>query len=173
MTPGLREITAKRIQNQVRVIPSQYISVLSAVTISGGKSNLPITQPTLGFFGVNENQSSDRNKLHIQTRYVPSRGNSTRTSITRHRPGSMGPAGKKAVGIDEKHNSYARYLGRIKAKNLQSRWKKNDNPNEPYVGPTFPQGNNPFGITSEEQKYFERFSRINYSLLNGGLCRFC
>ena len=168
MTPGIREITQKRIQNQVRVPQSQFISVLSSVTISGGKTNLPINNPNLGFFGVNQNQSSDRNRLHIQTRFVPSRGNSTKSSLTRHRPGSMGPAGKNAIGVDEKHNSYARYLGRIKSRNLQSNWNKKDNPNIAFTGDI-----NPFGISDEEQRYFKRFSRINYSLLGGGLCRFC
>ena len=44
---------------------------------------------------------------------VPSHGNSTRSSITRDRPGSMRPGGK---GVDIKHGSYARYLARLKGK---------------------------------------------------------
>ena len=38
---------------------------------------------------------------------VPSHGNSTKTSLTRHRPGSMTPGGQ---GVDVKHGSYNRYL---------------------------------------------------------------
>ena len=53
-------------------------------------------------------------KLYL-TVVVPSRGNSTRSSLTRLRPGSLNPGGK---GVDIKHNSYNRYLARIKAKNL-------------------------------------------------------
>jgi len=44
---------------------------------------------------------------------VPSRGNSTRSSLTRDRPGSQAPGGK---GVDIKHGSYARYLARLKGK---------------------------------------------------------
>ena len=166
--PGIRTITQKRIQNQVRVPESLYINSLSAVTISGGRNNLPLKNPSLGFFGVNQSQASDRNKLHIQTRFVPTGGDSTRTSITRNRPGSMGPAGKNAVGVDVKNNSYARYLGRLKSKNVQASWKPKNNPNIPYQGPTIKDG-----FTKEQLEYFERFSKINYSILGDGLCRIC
>jgi hypothetical protein len=40
-------------------------------------------------------------------------GNSTRRSITRLRPGAMSPGG---VGCDIKHNSYERYLNRLKGR---------------------------------------------------------
>ena len=151
---GLREITHKRIQNQVRVASSNYITNLSAFTIRGGFKN----SPSLSDFNVNQSQMSDRNKLHIQTRYVPRRANSTRSSITANRPGSMGPAGKNALGVDIKHNSYDRYLGRLKAKNLQASW---DSDNDPFT--------NSHDHIKENQKY----SNINYSILGGGLCRTC
>jgi len=162
-TPGMREITQKRIQNQVRISESQYTDVLAAVTIQGGRSNLPLNLPSQGFYNVNQSQASDRNRLHIQTRYVPGNGaNSTKTSITRLRPGSMGPAGKNAVGVDVKHNSYDRYLGRLKAKSLGASWKSGDNPNTlPPPGP-FPS-----------PIYYERFSKINYGILGNGLCNIC
>ena len=38
---------------------------------------------------------------------IPSRGNSTKTTITRNRPGAMQYSGD---GVDIKHNSYERYL---------------------------------------------------------------
>ena len=48
---------------------------------------------------------------------VPSHGDSTRRSLTRLRPGSLIPGGQ---GVDVKHNSYARYLARLKAPLLRT-----------------------------------------------------
>ena len=167
-TSGMREITQKRIQNQVRVDESQYINSLSALTIQGGKDNLPFnlqTKPYQNFFGVNQNQMSDRNRLHLQTRYVPGPGaNSTKTSITRLRPGSLGPAGLNAWGVDVKHNSYNRYLGRKKAKNLQASWSSLDKPT-PFIPPN---------QTFEERiEFYKRFSRIKYGIIGSGICNIC
>ena len=170
---GMREITQKRIQNQVRTSSQNYISNLSAFTIRGGAKNNPIKNPNKGFFNVNQNQMSDRNKLHLQTRYVPRNGNSTKSSVTANRPGSMGPAGKNAVGVDVKHDSYNRYLGRIKAKNLQASWSSKNN--DPFQKPPTNTYSN-FGktiVSQEDLDYFKRFSQINYSVLGGGLCRTC
>lgn len=67
------------------------------------------------------NQSSDR---AFPSRYlapyknknnIPSHGNSTKKSLTRHRPGSG--AGGNQFGVDIKHNSYHRYL--LKKKGLK------------------------------------------------------
>lgn len=151
---GIREITQKKIQNQVSVASSNYITNLSAFTIRGGSKN----NPSPSYFNVNQIQMSDRNKLHIQTRYVPRHANSTRSSITANRPGSMGPAGKNALGVDIKHNSYDRYLGRLKAKNLQASW---DNDNDPFTK------------SHDHIKENQKYSNINYSILGGGLCRTC
>ena len=62
-------------------------------------------------YKVNWNQSSDRNKPSIQSNIVYSRGSSTARSITRNRPGACSPGGQ---GVDIKHNSYDRYLARLK-----------------------------------------------------------
>jgi len=104
-------ITQKIIQNQVRVSASLYTMNIGALNVRGSSKNNPLPQ----YAGVNQNQSSDRNRFHIQTAYVPTRGNSVRSSITRARPGSLAPGG---VGVDIKHNSYDRYLARLKATNL-------------------------------------------------------
>ena len=105
--------TQKIIQNQVRVPSSLVAMNLGAFNVRGGASNTPLAK----FKNVNQSQASDRNRFSIQTSYVPSRGNSTTGSITRLRPGSLGPAGK---GVDVKHNSYDRYLARKKAPNLKT-----------------------------------------------------
>uniref|UniRef100_A0A6C0F2M2 Uncharacterized protein n=1 Tax=viral metagenome TaxID=1070528 RepID=A0A6C0F2M2_9ZZZZ len=94
----------KLIQNTVRVPASLYIDNLGA---------LNVYQKPEPRFGVNWKQMSDRAIPHIQNVYVPSRGSSTRRSVTRNRPGAMSPGG---VGVDMKHNSYDRYLARIKGK---------------------------------------------------------
>ncbi len=63
---------------------------------------------------VNWNQMSDRKIRHEQPHTVPTRGNTTRTTTTALRPGAMNPGGS---GVDVKHNSYNRYINRIKGKN--------------------------------------------------------
>ena len=106
-------ITQKIIQRQVRVPSSLVAMNLGAFNVRGGTANKPLGT----FANVNQSQASDRARFGIQTRYVPSRGNSTIGSVTRNRPGSLGPAG---AGVDVKHNSYARYLARKKAPNLKT-----------------------------------------------------
>lgn len=97
------KINNKRIYNYVRVPASLYTGSLGAVSTYNGSFG--------GIFGLRWNQSSDKKLPHISKATVPSRGNSTRSSITRHRPGAMTPGG---VGVDVKHNSYQRYLNRKK-----------------------------------------------------------
>lgn len=116
-------IRQKRIWNQVRVPSSQLISVLKVQNVIGGESN----KPTLANANVNWNQSSDRAIPAIQKVYRPTNGNSTKTSITRERPGSQSPGG---VGVDIKHNSYERYLMRKKGKHLNTE----SNSSSPLIG---------------------------------------
>jgi hypothetical protein len=63
------------------------------------------------------NQSSDSFVASQQTAYHPTRGNSAKSTLTSLRPGAGAPAG---TGVDVKHNSYARYLGRKKAINIRT-----------------------------------------------------
>jgi len=107
--PNLIDITQKRIWNTVRVPESEYIMNLASLTV--------YQKPTSSYANVNWNQYSDRalpgNSLVSNITIVPSRGNSTKSSITRLRPGSLKPGGK---GVDIKHGSYDRYLARLKGK---------------------------------------------------------
>jgi len=116
------DITQKRIWNTVRVPASEYVMNLGSLSVYQAPSTLyaPETIDASGhlvYSGVNWNQMSDRAlpaNLNIsKITVVPSHGNSTRSSITRDRPGSMRPGGK---GVDIKHGSYARYLARLKGK---------------------------------------------------------
>jgi hypothetical protein len=120
--PATRYQIQKIIQNTVRVKSSLYTmnlaalnvyqkpkSVYSLVDISG--SNY-IVSP-----GVNWNQMSDRREPHHQVVKTGSGStygaSSTRRTITRLRPGALSPGGS---GVDIKHNSYERYLNRLKGK---------------------------------------------------------
>lgn len=103
------EITQKRMWNQVRAPSSVYTMNLAALNVAGSAANQP-GKP-------NWNQSSDRHVPSVQKTYVPSRGNSTRSSQTSSRPGGASPGGS---GVDVKHNSYDRYLARKKAGNLRT-----------------------------------------------------
>jgi hypothetical protein len=53
----------------------------------------------------------------VQTAYHPTYGNSTKRTLTSHKPGACTPGGE---GVDIKHDSYARYLNRKKAGNLKT-----------------------------------------------------
>jgi hypothetical protein len=122
--PATQYQRQKIIQNTVRVKSSLYTMNLAAlnvyqhpkttyglVVLSDGGSSY-IVPP-----GVNWNQMSDRKEPHIQVVKSGSgssyRASSTRHTITRLRPGALSPGGS---GVDIKHNSYERYLNRIKGK---------------------------------------------------------
>ena len=100
------DITQRRIQNTVRVSQSEYLENLAG---------LNVFTPAIAKYGyVNWNQGSDRAEPGQVHRNVPSYGaSSTKTSITRLRPGSCSAAGQ---GVDIKHGSYARYLARLKGR---------------------------------------------------------
>lgn len=131
-TPEYLETVNKRITNTVRVPESEYIMNKAAANttqniMSSWDSTTNEWKPKPTYVGERNvmqwNQSSDRaypslSKVKFQGQNVPSHGSSTRTSLTRHRPGAGGPPGK---GVDLKHNSYHRYLLKKKGlKNLRS-----------------------------------------------------
>jgi hypothetical protein len=79
----------------------QVIDVAGSLCVTGGR--------------VNWNQMSDRRQPHIQVVKSGSAygASSTKRTITSQRPGALSPGG---TGVDIKHNSYERYLNRIKGK---------------------------------------------------------
>lgn len=110
-TPAYQYITQKKIQNTVWVPASLYLSDLGALNAF----QLPNNR-----FKVNWNQMSDRRRAHVQPGSSYSQGSfyhgsSTRHTQTRPRPGACTPGG---AGVDIKHNSYQRYLNRIKGGKL-------------------------------------------------------
>lgn len=107
--PASQYLTLKIIQNTVRVPASLYMSDLAALNV--------YQKPLRELCNVNWNQMSDRKIPHVQPNLVSGgsfyHGSSTRRTITRNRPGAGCPGGK---GVDIKHNSYYRYLDRLKGK---------------------------------------------------------
>lgn len=112
----------KIIQNTVRVQASLYTMNLAGLSSYQKPLNKPQLVQQNGTVyeapaRVYWNQMSDRARPSNQTTKVASGStyhtNSTRHSITRHRPGAMSPGG---VGVDIKHNSYDRYLNKLKGR---------------------------------------------------------
>jgi hypothetical protein len=112
----------KLIQNTVRVHSSLYTMNLAG--LAGYQKPLNKTQlveqagteyivPAKVYW----NQMSDRSRPANQVTKVASGSayhtSSTRHTITRNRPGAMSPGG---IGVDIKHNSYDRYLNKLKGK---------------------------------------------------------
>jgi hypothetical protein len=112
-TPADQYQKLKLIQNTVRVNGSLYTSNLGPLTAY----KQPISNPSAGLYGVCWNQMSDRPVPSVQRVSVPTGSNNSlnrrHTSVTSSKPGSQTPGG---VGCDIKHNSYDRYLNRLKGK---------------------------------------------------------
>ena len=111
----------KIIQNVVRVKSSLYTMNLAGLNVyqSPLESYQLITQNGSSYIvppGSNWNQMSDRAKPSNQLIKTGSYGsNSLKRSKLSNKPGSMSPGG---LGVDIKHNSYERYLNRLKGKGL-------------------------------------------------------
>jgi hypothetical protein len=112
----------KIIQNTVRVPASVFtmnLGALSGYERPNVKYNLvDISGSTYVVSpGVNWNQMSDRREPHVQVVKTGAgsgyHSSSTKRTITSNRPGAMSPGG---AGVDIKHNSYDRYLNRLKGK---------------------------------------------------------
>jgi hypothetical protein len=120
--PATQYQLQKIIQNTVRVKASLYTMNLAALSVYQRPSLTYGVADNSGATyvvppGVNWNQMSDRKEPHVQ-RVVSGSGsgygaNSTKRTITRLRPGALSPGGS---GVDIKHNSYERYLNRLKGK---------------------------------------------------------
>jgi len=100
------EYRQRLIWNVARVPSSLYTMNLASQNVRGSSSNNPLEING----NVNWNQMSDRAVPSIPTRYVP-------RNRTRHRPGGAGSA---AIGVDVKHDSYARFLARKKSAVLKT-----------------------------------------------------
>jgi hypothetical protein len=108
-TPADQYQKLKLIQNTNRVYASLYTSNLGPLNA--------YRQPTRATYGVCWNQMSDRPVPSVQKAIVPTGSNNSmnrrHTSVTSSKPGGQSPGG---IGCDIKHNSYDRYLNRLKGK---------------------------------------------------------
>ena len=108
-TPADQYQKQKLIQNTVRVYASLYTANLGPLSA--------YRKPTNATYGVCWNQMSDRPVPSVQPVSVPTGYrnslNNRHYSVTSSKPGSQTPGG---AGCDIKHNSYDRYLNRLKGK---------------------------------------------------------
>jgi hypothetical protein len=115
-TPADQYQKLKLIQNTNRVYSSLYTSNLGPLNA--------YRQPTRATQGVCWNQMSDRPVPSVQRATIPTGANTSlnrrHTSVTSSKPGSQTPGG---IGCDIKHNSYDRYLNRLKGKGPLRRGK--------------------------------------------------
>lgn len=165
--PAYQYQSQKIIQNQVRVSSSLYADNLGALNIfQYPKSKLR----------VNWNQMSDRAFPHYQKGSGYSQGSFYHGSSTRHtqtnlRPGAMTPGG---WGVDIKHNSYHRYLGKLKAKKPIRQGKIPENYGKPIkfncsypiqgaktIKTSIVSGCNNCGINNNPRKIYEIYNIRN------------
>jgi hypothetical protein len=120
--PATQYQIQKIIQNTVRVKSSLYTMNLAALSVYQRPNSIYKLVDNSGATyvvppSVNWNQMSDRKEPHVQVVKTGSGStygaSSTRHTITRLRPGALSPGGS---GVDIKHNSYDRYLNRLKGK---------------------------------------------------------
>jgi hypothetical protein len=139
LDPASQYQRQKIIQNTVRVASSLYTMNLGALNVYE-RPNLTYKLVDISGStyvvspGVNWNQMSDRREPHVQV-VKTGTGNgyhssSTRRTITGPRPGAMSPGG---AGVDIKHNSYDRYLNRLKGKAPLRRGVVPPNFGVPYI----------------------------------------
>ena len=110
--PASQYLRLKLIQNTVRVPTSLYMSDLGALNVYQNQYKPQVPSQ------VNWNQMSDRVFRHTQpTQGILGgsmyHGSSTKRTQTANRPTAMNPGGS---GVDIKHNSYYRYMNRLKGK---------------------------------------------------------
>ncbi len=135
-TPADQYQRLKLIQNTVRIYGSLYTANLGPLTAY----KKPISDPNNNFYGVCWNQMSDRPVPSVQKATIPTgfanSMNRKHTSVTSSRPGCQTPGG---VGCDIKHNSYDRYLNRLKGKGPMRRGVVPPNFGKPILfNPAFP-----------------------------------
>ena len=103
----------KIIQKTVRLPASQYTANKGPLTVY----HPAIVAPEHGYYGVCWNQMSDRPVASVARAIIPTgiftSASGRHHSSTSSRPGCQAPGGR---GCDIKHNSYERYLNRLKGK---------------------------------------------------------
>jgi hypothetical protein len=113
-TPADQYQKQKLIQNTVRVYSSLYTMNLGSLS--------SYERPTVATYLVGWNQQSDRPYPSVQKASIPTGFNTSMNgrhhSNTSSKPGSQTPGG---IGCDIKHNSYDRYLNKLKGRKVLRR----------------------------------------------------
>ena len=122
-------IKNKRINNVVRVPSSLYTMNKASYAVSNQLLNAKSSTSSFNS-KLQNNQSSDRWVNSNSKRYIPSKGNSLRSTKTSDRPGGSAPCG---VGVDIKHNSYDRYLNKLKGQKHLRGESSNSNVNSKAI----------------------------------------
>ena len=110
--------TERKIKNLSRMSGSQfmdaYVSLVVAQNVVQQSQPVALTNVTSTwgspYYLRGQSDRALPSKLPTSTN-VPTRGSSTRTTITSNKPGGMDPGGS---GVDVKHGSYNRYLAKKK-----------------------------------------------------------
>ena len=113
-----RDQRQRIIQNVVRVSASEFTMNLTAFVVRD-VNQTPMTNNQMSDRAYASGSNKAGNKGGVFRNNVPTRGNSTRTSVTSLRPGSSSAPVTQNVashGVDIKHGSYARYLAKKKGK---------------------------------------------------------
>jgi hypothetical protein len=105
----------RKINKQVSLHGSQFTDTYASIIVAKNilQNREAISNSSVWGSKNNLRGQSDRalpSKYPAYTN-VPTRGNSTKTSITSNKPGGMDPGG---AGVDVKHGSYHRYLAKKK-----------------------------------------------------------
>lgn len=138
--PAMINQRQKIIQKTVRINSSLYTMNIAGLNVyqTPSKTYQVIEQAGASYIippGLNWNQMSDRTRPSNQV--VKSGSGSTYGSSSlkgtkvRNRPGAMSPGGS---GVDIKHNSYERYLNRIKGKGLLKKGQVHVNDGQRMTG---------------------------------------
>ncbi len=117
----------KKIQKQTGVSSSTYMNNLVPFEVTKGQKNYK----DQGLTPQGASQASDRNTSVTppSSQIVHRNTNSLRGSRTSLKPGSLAPGNN---GVDIKHNSYDRYLAKLKVKSLKPISKISFDPTNPY-----------------------------------------
>lgn len=138
--PAMINQRQKIIQKVVRINSSLYTMNIAGLNVYQSPSqNYQIVKQAGSNYiippGLNWNQMSDRSRPSHQIVKTGSGStygsNSSRGTKVCNRPGAMSPGGS---GVDIKHNSYERYLNRIKGKGLLKKGKIQANDGQKMTG---------------------------------------
>lgn len=138
--PAMINQRQKIIQKVVRINSSLYTMNIAGLNVyqSPSKNSQIVEQAGVNYVippGLNWNQMSDRARpaqQNVKTGSGSTYGSSSlRGTKVRNRPGAMSPGG---LGVDIKHNSYERYLNRIKGKGLLKKGKVQVNDEQRMTG---------------------------------------